>query len=65
VVVPTGIFAATSDWGSREWTKRLVARIERATGELVRLVEHTPAAPPKDPYADPTPFEDLLFGPQG
>jgi FMN reductase len=65
VVVPTGIFAATSDWGSREWTKRLVARIERATGELVRLVEHTPAAPPKDPYTEPTPFEDLLYGQQG
>jgi len=64
VVVPTGVFAATSDWGSREWTKRLVARIERAAGELVRLVEHAPADPPKDPYSQPTPFEDLLFGSQ-
>ena len=64
VVVPTGVFAATSDWGSREWTKRLVARVERAVDELVRLVEHSPAAAAVDPYTDPTPFEDLLFGPQ-
>ncbi|HEY7042106.1 MAG TPA: FMN reductase [Nocardioidaceae bacterium] len=63
LVVPTAVFAATSDWGSREYSARLSARIDRATGELARLVAEAPAvAQPTDPYDDPTPFEELLFG---
>ena len=62
VVVPTGVFAATSDWGSADSTTRLTSRIERAASQLVRLATGTAAPTPPDPYADPTPFEDLLFG---
>lgn len=76
VVVPTGVFAATSDWGSPEATSRLSGRIRRAAGELaaavqagpIRLalqaadsaVDGLPAG--RDPFAGVTPFEDLLFG---
>ena len=63
VVIPTGVFAATSDWGSREYTDLLTARIDRAAAELVRFVLGTPAPRTRtDPYDEPTPFEELLFG---
>ena len=62
VVVPTGVFAATADWGSAAATTRLTSRIERAAMQLVHLAVGTSATPDPDPYTDPTPFEDLLFG---
>lgn len=63
VVVPTGVFAATSDWGSRDSSRRLTARIDRAAAELARLVTDAPSmATHPDPYDDPTPFEELLYG---
>ena len=43
VVVPTGVFAATADWGSSAATTRLTSRIERAAKELVRLAVGTSA----------------------
>ena len=61
VVVPTGVFAATDDFGDR---RRLQKRIERAAAELAALV-----AERRRPYdgagaaaaAEPvTPFEQLL-----
>ncbi|MQY09312.1 FMN reductase [Actinomadura macrotermitis] len=55
---PTGVYAASEDWGSGE--TGLAARIERAGGELAALVAaRTPAARP-DPYAEPVPFAELL-----
>ncbi|WP_141013262.1 FMN reductase [Nocardioides sambongensis] len=72
VVVPTGVFAASEDFGSAELEKR----IGRAAGELAALVD--PAHLPRtrqsgeggaregdrrvaaDRFADPTPFEELL-----
>lgn len=56
IVVPTGVYAATSDFGARE----LRERIDRAADELVALL--TTCAPRKrtDPYEEPTPFEELL-----
>jgi FMN reductase len=63
VVVPTGVFAATSDWGSRESSGRLVARVDRAAAELARMVVGAPAVRRgADRYDEPTPFEELLFG---
>ncbi|MBY9074705.1 FMN reductase [Nocardioides sp. WL0053] len=66
VTVPTAVFAATDDWGSRgDAHGGLVERIDRASGELARLVA---AAPPAartervDPFETPTSFEDLLAG---
>jgi FMN reductase len=56
VVVPTGVYAATSDFGAIA----LHERIDRAAGELVALLGGKPLAGPPDPYENPTPFEQLL-----
>lgn len=64
VVVRTGVFAATEDFG----TAGLEGRIERAAGEFAALVSGpgaTHASAPKrrtveDELNDPTPFEALL-----
>ncbi len=64
VVVPTGVFAATDDFGDAG----LDARIARAAGELARLVvppagvatEPTSRRTVEDELSDPTPFEQLL-----
>jgi FMN reductase len=62
VVVPTAVYAASSDWGSGV-AGRLHERIERAAGELVDLVDNEARRPaPVDPYDEPTPFEQLLNG---
>jgi FMN reductase len=58
VVAPTGVYAATEDWGAGEG---LTARITRAGGELADLVARRSAAP-TDPYSDPIPFDRLLAG---
>jgi FMN reductase len=62
VVVPTAVFAASEDWagGSDGTTRALAERIERAAGELADLMAGRPPAGPKDPFDDPTPFEELL-----
>ena len=59
VVVPTGVFAASEDFGSAG----LEERIDRAASELVTLLggaAHRSADRPEDPFADPVPFEELL-----
>ena len=63
-VVPTGVFAASSDFGSGSvgTTGSLSARIDRAAGELADQVLRRGSVLPDDPFADPTPFEDLLKG---
>ncbi|MGB0099631.1 MAG: FMN reductase [Nocardioides sp.] len=61
VVVPTGVFAASEDFGD----VGLDARIERAAGELGSLLTGAPrrrARSAADEFADPTPFEELLRG---
>jgi FMN reductase len=57
VVVPTAVFAASEDWAGGP---ELVERIDRATGELADLLSRCPAAPRRDPFDDPTPFEAML-----
>jgi len=61
-VVPTGVFAASSDFGSGSvgTTGSLSARIDRAAAELADQVLRRGTVLPDDPFADPTPFEDLL-----
>src|SRR4051794_22883998 len=55
--VPTGVYAASTDWGPNAATLR--PRIAQAAGELVAALHHeTPTK--SDPYSNPTPFEDLL-----
>ncbi len=61
VVVPTGVFAATEDFGH----SGLDGRLARATGELAALLgasNRSPAArrAVEDDFADPVPFEELL-----
>jgi FMN reductase len=61
VVVPTGVFAATDDFGDAG----LDRRIERAAGELAALVGKVdPSARRRrtldDEFEEPTPFEELL-----
>ena len=63
VVVPTGVFAATEDFGSTA-AGRLQERVERAAAELVGLL-HLPADLPsrvrsRDRFDDVQPFEELL-----
>lgn len=47
VVAPTGVFAATEDWGQ---DAALQSRIDRAGRELARLVTQMPRAPKVDPF---------------
>lgn len=60
-VAPTGVFAASEDFGDRG----LDERIDRAAGELVTLLHGAPRRRTRtveDEFADPTPFEELLRG---
>jgi FMN reductase len=61
VVVPTGVFAASEDFGDAG----LDVRIDRAASELVGLLHGAPrhrSRTVEDEFADPTPFEQLLRG---
>jgi FMN reductase len=64
VVAPTGVFAASEDWGSGAGPAGggLAGRIARAAGELAELVETTRVTAPADPFENPTPFDQLLAG---
>jgi FMN reductase len=66
VVVPTGVFAATEDFGDTS-QNRLDERVDRAAGELVALLQgELPSTPvEEDDFLDVTPFEDLLGGGSG
>lgn len=61
-VVPTAVYAASEDWGEGTTVgdATLVDRIDRAARELAGAVAAGRASAPADPYADPTPFEELL-----
>ncbi|WGX94210.1 FMN reductase [Nocardioides sp. L-11A] len=67
VVVPTGVFAASEDFGATD-DGSLDKRVERAAGELAALLGADSAAGPAAParrtvteeFAAPTPFEQLL-----
>lgn len=61
VVVPTAVYAASSDWGSGETGgSRLRERIDRAADQLAQLVDATSSPGPTDPFDDLTPFTQLL-----
>lgn len=59
-VVPTGVYAASEDWGSAETA--LPERVGRAGAELAALMEARQAPVKDDPYEAPVPFERLLAG---
>jgi FMN reductase len=55
--VATGVYAASSDWGSGEASGALQRRIEKAGAELASLAAGRPAAPQAAAFV---PFEQLL-----
>ncbi|HEX6446814.1 MAG TPA: FMN reductase [Streptosporangiales bacterium] len=57
VVVPTAVYAASSDWGN---DTALDERIARAAAELATELKRRPAQGRADPFAEPVPFEELL-----
>jgi FMN reductase len=69
VVVPTGVFAASEDFGSTD-EGHLDKRVRRAAGELAALLggDAEPAVPSssderrsvEDRFEDPVPFDELL-----
>ncbi|MDT0616016.1 hypothetical protein RM812_38555, partial [Streptomyces sp. DSM 40712] len=57
VVVPTGVYAASEDWGA----EGLDGRIERAAGELAALMSGFSTVPrPAGQRLEPVPFDQLL-----
>ncbi|MDP9406756.1 MAG: FMN reductase [Actinomycetota bacterium] len=63
VVVPTAVFAAAEDWGAGGGVDGgLAARVDRAAGELADLVAAREPGSAADPFAQVTPFEQLLRG---
>jgi FMN reductase len=59
VVAPTGVFAATDDFGSTA-AGALSERVDRAARELAELMVGRRPEAPVDPFENPTPFEELL-----
>jgi FMN reductase len=59
-VVPTAVFAASSDFGGTGPAGSLSDRIDRAGGELADKILRRGTTLPDDPFENPTPFEDLL-----
>jgi len=60
--VPTGIYAASADWGVGGVSADggLANRIDRAAAELAIAMTARPRRPAVDRFRDPVPFEDLL-----
>jgi FMN reductase len=58
-VVPTGVFAASEDFGSTS-AGALSERVDRAARELTGLLVGSRPAERVDPFEHPTPFEELL-----
>ncbi|MFG2949133.1 FMN reductase [Streptomyces adustus] len=56
VVVPTGVYAASEDWGA----EGLEGRVERAAGELAALMRGLSAAAPVRDDLDVVPFAERL-----
>ncbi|HET9614717.1 MAG TPA: FMN reductase, partial [Candidatus Limnocylindrales bacterium] len=67
--VPTGVYAASDDWGSTGVAAdaSLVSRIDRAAGELATAIRQRPPRARRDRFEDPVAFEDLArsFDPPG
>ena len=68
LTAPTGVFAATDDFGHSAGVRPdddvapLADRVARGGAELARLVASSERRPPRDPLALTESFEDLLRG---
>jgi FMN reductase len=60
VVVPTGVFAASADWGDTDAAGALRQRVDRAAGQLADLVAARPALHRQDPFGDVPDFASML-----
>lgn len=60
--MPTGVFAATDDWGDPDVAAGLAQRIERVGGQLAEAIATRSRPEVTDPFADPVPFSRLLAG---
>ncbi len=60
IVVPTGVFAASEDWGSSGVAGELRQRIDRAARELADLVVARPALHRVDPFSNVPDFASML-----
>ncbi|MEY2242615.1 FMN reductase [Streptomyces sp. BF23-18] len=60
VVVPTGVYAASEDWG----VEGLAERIERAAGELLALMTALSVPSARGPSASAVPSGAVLGGPE-
>ncbi|MFC4605992.1 FMN reductase [Rhodococcus kronopolitis] len=58
--VPTGVFAASEDWGANGSGSGLAGRVDRAAAELADAIVGRANRGPVDPFDDPVPFEQLL-----
>jgi FMN reductase len=63
--VPTGVFAATDDWGDPDSAAELARRIQRAGGQLAEAMAGRTRPAGIDPFEDPVPFARLLAGEDG
>jgi FMN reductase len=60
-IVPTAVYAASADWGTAGSTgSALSERIDRAGAQLAGQIERAEPVPAADPFANPTPFLELL-----
>lgn len=61
--VPTGVFAATDDWGHPDAAGGLASRIQRAGRQLAEAMVARPVRPTgRDAFDDPVPLARLLAG---
>jgi FMN reductase len=60
--VPTGVFAATDDWGDPDSAADLARRIRREGQQLAEAIAARVRPDASDPFADPVPFAKLLAG---
>ncbi|MET0772412.1 MAG: CE1759 family FMN reductase, partial [Candidatus Limnocylindrales bacterium] len=63
--VPTGVFAATDDWGDPETAADLARRIQREGQQLAGAMAVRARPEAADPFRDPVPFARLLAGEDG
>jgi len=63
--VPTGVFAATDDWGDPETAADLARRIQREGQQLADAIAARARPEVADPFSDPVPFARLLAGDEG
>jgi FMN reductase len=63
--VPTGVFAATDDWGDPATAADLARRIGREGQQLADAIAQRARPEATDPFLDPVPFARLLAGEDG